>query len=413
MKIYLTLPILNEFEYLQTLIEALKKQTYKNFELIAVVNQPNDWWNNPEKIAICENNQKTLEYLKSIKDFELEIIDKSSQGQGWDKKRFGVGWARKVAMDRAGKKAKDDDLILSIDADVFVYPNYLITINDFFKKNKKAQVLQVPYFHELTGDEKKDRAILRYEIYMRYYAINLWKIKSPYNFTAVGSGMAVKSKIYKKIGGITPKVSGEDFYFIQKLRKFCPVYSYVKESVYPLARYSDRVFFGTGPAMIKGKEGEWESYPIYNYKDFLKIKETYLLIEKLFKEDIATPMTSFLESQFNTSNVFEPLRKNSKDLKRFCKAFHEKVDALRILQFLKDLNRNSDSSDEENFRDFFNENYTACEKKPLENIINDPKFNFETMSIENLDIIRHFLYENEKEYQYLHNGTCYLDYYLS
>ncbi len=89
-----------------------------------------------------------------------------------------------------------------------------------FKHHPDAVALSVPYYHNLTGDEEKDRAILRYEIYMRYYAINLWRIGSPYNFTAVGSAMALPVWAYRAIGGITPHKSGEDFYFIQKLRKY-------------------------------------------------------------------------------------------------------------------------------------------------------------------------------------------------
>ncbi len=92
------------------------------------------------------------------------------------------------------------------------------------------------------------------------------------SFTAIGSAMALPVKSYRAIGGMTPHKSGEDFYFLQKLRKFGKVLTWNKEKVYPEARYSDRVFFGTGPAMIKGRDGDWSSYPIYPFELFDEIK---------------------------------------------------------------------------------------------------------------------------------------------
>ena len=76
--------------------------------------------------------------------------------------------------------------------------------------------LAVPYYHKLIGDAT-DRLILRYEIYMRCYLINLLRIQNPYAFTALGSAMAVTVRAYRKAGGLTPVKSGEDFYFLQNL----------------------------------------------------------------------------------------------------------------------------------------------------------------------------------------------------
>ncbi len=213
--------------------------------------------------------------------------------------------------------------------------------------------LSVPYYHELTGDEEKDRAILRYEIYMRYYAINLRRIGSTYSFTAIGSAMALPVKSYRAIGGMTPHKSGEDFYFLQKLRKFGPVLTWNKEKVYPEARYSDRVFFGTGPAMIKGREGDWSSYPIYPFELFDEIRETYDLLPDLFLKDVFTPMDDFIEEKFANQNIWQPLRENFKTREQFVKACHHKIDGLRILQFLKWRNSNSVHSDEENLARWF------------------------------------------------------------
>jgi hypothetical protein len=106
------------------------------------------------------------------------------------------------------------------------------------------------------------------------------------------------------------------------------------------------VFFGTGPAMIKGNSGCWESYPIYHHSLFEKIKETYDIIPELFTKDIETEFIDFLKTQYKTDDLWSPLRKNFKTLPQFTRAFHEKADGLRILQFLKAKNSEAGISDE-------------------------------------------------------------------
>ncbi len=283
-QIFIAIPAINEMEWLPEFINCLNQQSFKQFKVVVGVNQPDDWWGKSEKVHICENNQKSIEYLKEVQNLELEILDNSSKGKGWVGKKSGVGWARKTIMDKIAKEANENDIMVTLDADTTFEPGYLQSIINTFLMYPKAVALSVPYYHKLTGKPEPDRAILRYEIYMRYYALNLWRINSPYNFTAIGSAMALPIKSYKAIGGITPHKSGEDFYFIQKLRKYGTVLTWNEEKVYPAARFSDRVGFGTGPAMIKGRAGDWDSYPIYPFNYFDEVKSTYDLFPVLFEE---------------------------------------------------------------------------------------------------------------------------------
>ena len=342
MKLYIAIPALDELDFLPRTLAAIEKQkTEFPFSVYICVNQPDSWWNNPEKIEICKNNQKLLKYLNSLKSFKsfksLIILDKSSPSNGWKSATHGVGWARKTLFDEILKTANDEDVIISLDADTLFNEFYFQSIGENFSKNN-IEVISVPYYHKLTEDESANRAILRYEIYMRNYFINMHRIGSPYTFTAIGSAIALQIKALRKIRGITPLSSGEDFYLLQKLRKMMPISNYNSELVYPAARFSSRVFFGTGPAMIKGSRGDWESYPIYHHSLFDKIKETYDIIPELFTEDKETEFTNFLKEQYKTDDLWTPLRKNFKTLPQFTRAFHEKADGLRILQFLKAKN---------------------------------------------------------------------------
>ncbi|MBE0654761.1 MAG: hypothetical protein IH594_13245, partial [Bacteroidales bacterium] len=251
-KIYVCLPVLNESENIPHLINTLKKQSFKNFELIVCINQPDEWWNLDDKVELCIDNQKSIEILKKENQFPIVLIDKSSKGSGWQGKQKGVGWARKLVMDKAASLGSDSDLIASIDADTEYPEDYLMSLSEIFARKPQISGLANPYYHRLTKNEAANKAILRYEIYMRNYALNMLLINSPFAFSAIGSGMACKAGVYRKVGGMTPKMSGEDFYFIQKLRKSGNIIVDSGLYIYPASRFSDRVYFGTGPAMIKG-----------------------------------------------------------------------------------------------------------------------------------------------------------------
>lgn len=350
--IHVAIPSMQEASYLPGTLECLKKQLGTYFHLWICVNQPNAWWDDAEKRHICEDNRQSLEFLNSQKADNMHIIDHSSKGLGWGKKSFGVGQARKVLMDSINRSATDSDIIVSLDADTLFGSNYLQSILDIFSNFPHAVALSNPYFHKLGSDQELNRAMLRYEIYMRYYAINMWRIRSPYCFTALGSAIALPVWAYRKIGGITAKKSGEDFYFLQKLRKTGWICNYNTESVFPGTRYSDRVFFGTGPALIKGSEGNWESYPVYDYRLFDKVEATYESFPELFHGKLETPMSGFLSNQFREKDPFMALRNNANTPEQFVRACHQKVDGLRVLQFLKSETCKTKRSDENSLTDF-------------------------------------------------------------
>ncbi len=392
--IHIALPAMNEADFITKTLGCIQKQTIGGFHTWVCVNQPEEYYKNPEKIHICENNQKTLSLLENYPLDNLQIIDKSSPGKGWEKGKIGVGMARKTIMDLISQIAKPNDIIVSIDADTVFNKNYLSAIIQQFNEHPDALALANPYYHPLTCNEEIDRAMLRYEIYMRYYALNMRFSGTPFCFSPLGSAMSARISAYKKINGLTPKKSGEDFYFLQKMVKAGKVLMYNSEIVYPGTRLSDRVFFGTGPAMIKGINDGWEAYPLFNPEFFNQVKETISLFPVLFNHSAKTPMDEFLETQFCDSDTFGPLRKNHKNIDRFIKACHEKIDGLRILQFLKIQQNKVSWSDEVNLQTFINnyfpENHITKELKRLD---------FSTLEVDSLNKIRNFLFETELKIQ--------------
>lgn len=335
MRLHIAMPAMDESSYLPSSMAALFSQSCSYpYHIYVCVNQPERYWQ--KRPELCLRNRESIAYLQSLHG-PLSVIDRSSPGQGWSDKHSGVGWARKTLFEHICVQAERGDLILSLDADTLVDSNYCQTVGDYFASHSKTQALSLPYYHPLGDDDRLNRAILRYETYMRLYYLNLQAIASPYAFTALGSAMAFRVEALQRIGGIKPLPSGEDFYLLQKFCKTGRLGQNCACRVMPATRLSDRVDFGTGPALGKGCQGNWESYPFYRPELFAPIAEAYGLIPEIYqgKGLPDNAFLSFLEQQFKSQDLWQPLRDNLKDLPHFCRGFHEKADGLRILQYLK------------------------------------------------------------------------------
>lgn len=387
--VYIALPAMDEAFSMPHIVNAVLAQTWQNLTLVICVNQPEKYWDIPEKQHICEANQATLSYLKGLQDKRVVIIDKSSRGKGWNEQFYGVGAARRTLMDYIVEKAKDWDIIISVDADTEYGATFVDSVCRNFHAHPDAYGISIPYYHRLCGDEALDRAMLRYETYMRAYAINAWRIKSPYCFTALGSAIAVPVWAYKKTGGLTPKLSGEDFYFLQKIVKRGRLLHWNEEWVYPATRFSDRVFFGTGPALIKGVSGSWESYPIYHSRLFENISSVYTSFDTLFEKDIPTLLDDFFRDTMGEL-PWAKLRTNFKTKGHFVRACYEKFDGLRMLQYLKSVQ-------------FFDENESQKALKDLfvlySHELGNQNTDFWKADIASLDNVRNALFDIEMNYR--------------
>jgi len=385
--VYAALPVMQEAAWLPGFLDDMHHQTYRQFHVVSCVNQPDAWWEHPEKKTVCTDNAECLRMLQNEQRFGITLIDRSSPGRGWKGKQQGVGWARRLAMDAAAAMACKHDIIVSVDADTGYGPEYFEEVVRAFAAFPGMAGLSLPYHHPLSGEPAADRAIMRYEIYMRVYALNMLRIGSPYAFTAIGSAMACTAGTYNRLGGITPHPAGEDFYFLQKLRKSGPVCTWTGTRALPAARFSDRVIFGTGPAMIKGSRGDWSSYPVYHASLFGRVRETCQLFNELYEKDLETPMSPFLREIYKTNDLWGPLRSNTTKRERFVRACHQKTDALRILQFLKAKQPTLGITDEECLREFME---AYC---PMPGM---PEFTrFDELCVEELDRLRKHLETTE------------------
>ena len=163
----------------------------------------------------------------------------------------GVGLARKIGLDLALPLLDyggGDPLLVCLDADTLVQPDYLPAITRHFARST-AGGAAIPYRHRPAADPAGQGAIDRYELFLRAYVLGLELAGSPYAFHTVGSAMACRASAYVASGGMNRRLAGEDFYFLQQVHKTSGVAPLAGTVVHPSPRSSHRVPFGTGRAV--------------------------------------------------------------------------------------------------------------------------------------------------------------------
>jgi len=183
----IVIPALNEFENINNLLESIlknEKEILQKTLFVFVVNNTSN-----EKLEIKDNNQKTLNFLRNsfLKHSVLQIgiIDASTREKEFPVKNGGVGFARKIGMDLSLKyfdnSNKNKKLLINLDADCTVSKNYLSTIVEEFNKNNHSAGY-VNFEHPLLQNIEEQKAIVNYEIFLRYYVLGLKYANSTYAF---------------------------------------------------------------------------------------------------------------------------------------------------------------------------------------------------------------------------------------
>lgn len=248
-------------------VSALAKQ---NCLLIVVINQPDNLFGREnahyqtelaKEIAalgrsIWRNNILELIDIQSPDDdinSSILIVDRFTQPIPAD---YGVGLARKIGCDIAIALAANYHLrvpwVHSSDADAHLPDNYLsshLAINNIKQKNKKTCVATCCNFYHYSDEKQVHDANALYETALRYYVAGLAYANSPYAYFTIGSLVSFNVDAYCQVRGFPKRSAGEDFYLLNKLAKIGQV-TYLPETVIKLdARPSERVPFGTGPAV--------------------------------------------------------------------------------------------------------------------------------------------------------------------
>lgn len=164
-------------------------------------------------------------------------------------RREGVGLARKLGCDMAlalhALGRVDSPWIYSSDADAVLPAGYF----DAAAECSDATALTYSYRHRRPENPRKQTAMALYERRMHLYVDGLRSAGSPYAFHTLGSCLAMKATAYAQVRGVPRRAGGEDFYLLNKLAKLGEIATPACEPIVLSARVSDRVPFGTGPAL--------------------------------------------------------------------------------------------------------------------------------------------------------------------
>lgn len=354
-RIFVAIPLMNELDNIPILLDQLINQSLRPVIISFCINQPESWRKSPDKKEIILNNRKTLIYLNKVSaSFPIPIIvlDHTSPGNGFHSNVGCVGLARKLCIDSFLSFTNSNDIIVNMDADTYYPDNYFENIIDIYNQLPLLSGVCAPYYHKIDNlPEDKARLMLRYEIFLHYYTLQLLLIKSPYAYMPIGSAMSFRVEAYKKASGFKVKDAGEDFYTMQQIRKIGIINSWLDNTIYPAARISDRVVFGTGPAIGLNLENQIKKYPFYPTYLFKKIESYYQILEHSNSiDDIIENLKEIIPEE-----IILKIYKNHSQRDKFVHAIHEYFDAFHILKFLNNNYSVEINNDFEYFKNFYQE----------------------------------------------------------
>ncbi|GAA0894061.1 hypothetical protein GCM10009122_37410 [Fulvivirga kasyanovii] len=341
----ITIPCYNEPDPIRSLNALLQCDTEGLcIEVIVLINESE---NAPSDVSIqnrkCYIEIKKWVELHSKTNFCFHVAYKDNL----PKKHAGVGLARKIAMDEAVRRleaiGKPDGIIVCYDADSLCDPNYIRAIHDYFYANPKSPGCSIYFEHPLQGplEDNIYKAIVDYELFLRYYVNALRYTGFPYAYETIGSSMAVRSSAYQKQGGMNRRKAGEDFYFLHKIIPLGNFGEINSTRVIPSPRISDRVPFGTGKAVNDWqKTGQLLTYSVRTFKDLKAFIDNLPKLYKASLENTACFLKDQPESirQFLTENEFvfhiSRINNNAAAKDTFLKQFYQWFDGFKVLKFV-------------------------------------------------------------------------------
>lgn len=342
LNLIVVIPCYNESNICKTLSSLIQTDKSKNgVEVILVVNQ-----SETASSSISQRNKETIKEINDWKErnspwFNLYVIEENSL----PKKHAGVGLARKIGMDEAAARFHQidhqDGIIVCLDADCTVEANYFEAIEKHFENHPKTPACAIHYEHPLEGDDfssENYKGIINYELFLRYYNLGLSFAGFPYAYHTVGSSMAVRSFAYQKQGGMNKRKAGEDFYFLHKIIKLGNFTNLKDTTVYPSARTSDRVPFGTGKAINDFLQQENQDvYLTYDFKVFQVLKKLVEDSEKVYKQDNYESADECLNTylkQISFQSSISEIKNNTVGFDSFKKRFFQYFDAFKVLKYV-------------------------------------------------------------------------------
>lgn len=357
----LCIPAYNEnFDFIKRLIDLCQKKN-DHILCILVINQPDTELDSFSQINLlhflqgfnCPWQNKNLYLFNLIKQLDILAVERFFYGNRIPIK-LGVGLARKIAADLASylishNKVDSDQLFMS-DADAYLPVTYF---ESEIPTNKSA--ITFPYTYLEKDCSQTYAASVAYQLSINHYVEQLKKAGSPYAFSTLGSCIAVNYQYYIKVRGVPKRAAGEDFYLLNKLNKLAEVHPLKAPLIKLEARISNRVPFGTGPAVeaILNKRKPLSAFYFSNqaYKllaiwiqflEYIATTGTLENVDTFFLADrylgVNESIDLIVNKHFAANSAIIKILNNHHTKSKRLRALHEWFDALKTLRFIKLFN---------------------------------------------------------------------------
>lgn len=294
----LIIPAFNESD---DFLLRLKTHPVSRCFFILVINSPDN------RTAGNENNQRlhqtalnsgeiiwqkeNLSLIEWPQENYVILVDRFSNSLKLPEKQ-GVGLARKIACDIAIQLIKNQLLstrfIHSSDADAFLPDDYFLQTDGIFQNKKQSDQISGAVYR---FEHSKENTVIAdathiYEQSLHYYVDGLRWANSHYAFHTIGSCLAIFPQYYCQVRGFPKKSGGEDFYLLNKLAKLGNIISLKGQAIHLQARASNRVPFGTGPAVSKIIASQLgDQFPSYDPGIFIELKKLLSDFSRLSQQD--------------------------------------------------------------------------------------------------------------------------------
>ncbi len=319
--------------------------------LIAVINQP-DSLDTPDTandrlLQTLQNNsrgiwQKENLWLGKLVDSNSAVLIVDRFSKRPIPRRQGVGLARKIGTDLAlalyHRAIIKSPWLYASDADTLLPNRYFSTLDE----HSPWAAAVYPYRHECS-DDALSQATLLYEQRLKQYVDGLALAGSPYAYHTLGSTIAVQAEAYAKVRGFPKRNGGEDFHLLNKLAKVGRIISLEAPPIQIQIRDSDRVPFGTGPAVSQLlKEADPQQARIfYHPRVFAELKDWLDALPSSQTTDLSEMPLSRRSitalRNLGTETAVTRARRTSNHPDTYARHLSNWFDALKTLRFIHNL----------------------------------------------------------------------------
>ncbi len=334
----LVIPAYRESPALASQFDQLLSQ-HRDLLLILVLNRP-DGETDP-----TVNDGLRLALEKIANRAQLLVLERDAalpRGEG-------VGLARKIGADVAcalmhTRQLREgwihcSDADADADADAGLPTNYFAAA-DTVADTTSMGVIAHPFEHQLSGSTAT--AMTLYELRLHDHVLALAEAGSPYAFHTLGSCISIQRSVYEQVRGFPRRSGGEDFYLLNKAAKLTDIARPTSPAINLESRLSDRVPFGTGPALLKLHDSDDPlDVPLFYHR------QSYVALAQLLSAiEHRRPLHKALATHPSTMEVLDGLGidvalahcdQHSSDQATYLRHFHQWFDGFKTLKFMHGL----------------------------------------------------------------------------